>query len=360
MEGSFFTLNSTTGEKIVTDSTLVRRDKMAPTEAIIDYVNFSQYFDMLFQEDYFIPVSNLQSSIESLIDQLNDTTYALGFADEDFLYYHDLQVGDLYTFTHEYNNFSKWGPDSRFSTEIICKIVDQIDIIPGIDPGVMEIDGYSPEIAGHLTIDSSCLDMHPSLSHGYEIIQLLNYNTSLQISQAELESKFNNALEGYSRYQAFAFHDTNARVSYSAFNDGSGYYGIIYMDLLVIGVFFSIGIALFLNTTIQQDRYIHGILLSKGFGRKGIIKYALSQWFVVVVIPLIVSIIFGGLSAIIFAKILQYMTLRSTSLFSVPVYANFWELGLIFSGILTISFLVNILPFMLRSKKEISHYLHKF
>lgn len=361
IEDTFYSLNTSTGENIVLSSTYIRRDKMAPTEAIIDYVNFSLYYDMLFQDGHVLPETNLQLSIESLIDQLNKSSYVLGFADEDFLYYHDLDVGDLYTFSHEYNNFSEsFPPDRRLSMEFTCKIVDQMDIIPGIDPGVMEIDGDTSEIAGHLTIDSSCLDMHPSLLHGGEIFQLIDYNESLQISQTELESQFKNLLVDYSHYQAFAFYEDYSDVSYTAFSSGSGYYGIVYMDLLVIGVFFSIAIALFLSTAIQKDRYIHGILLSRGFGRKRVIKYALSQWFVVIMIPLIVSIIIGGLSAIIFAKILQFMTLRSISLFSVPINVNFWELGIIFSGILGISFLISILPFILRSKKEISHFLHKF
>jgi ABC-type antimicrobial peptide transport system permease subunit len=244
--------------------------------------------------------------------------------------------------------------------EISCKIVDQMDIIPGIDPGVMEIDGYSSEFVGHLTIDSSCLNMHPSLLDGFEMIQLINYNTSLQIPQEVLEAKFKNLLEVYSHYQVFAFYEEISDVSYTAFSAGSGYYGIVYMDLLVIGVFFSISIALFLNTTIQQDRFMYGILLSRGFGRKGVIKYAISQWLVIVIIPLIISIIIGGISAIMFAKIIQFMTLRSLSLFSVPVYANFLELGLIFAGIFIVSFIMSILPFILGSKKEISQYLHKF
>ncbi len=358
LKTNFLSLNKS-GDSIVDDMQFVLKDSLSPLEAVIHYVNFSQYRDMIFQEGKTIPVSGLETNIEILLQNKNVSVYAVGVANGKFLSYHDLKVGDFYTFTHEYNNFSM-SIDDEFTTQITCKIMAQIDILPGINPGVLELNNSESPNGGYLTLDISCLDMHPSLRHSSEIIQLVNLNKTLQVSAQDVELSFKTLLSNFTSYEAYSFYQDFSGVSYSAFDQGSGYYGIIYVGLLIIGIFLSIGIAIFLNSIIHQDTYTIGILLSRGFGRRNISKYVLCQWLIIILFPVLISIFIGGLSAIIFAKLQQFIILRSISLFSVPIYLNIRELGLVFSSVIIFTLLISVLPFIFGFKKEISNYLHKF
>jgi len=325
---------------------------------IVSFVNFSTYFDIITEGNKFPPNVWFKSSMRDAIDYNNEPSnnHSGAIVSRSVLNINDLKIGDLIDVTHHYYNLSA----GIIQREVItAKIVQVIDVMPGI----YQTYYYWGSTDEFVTLDTGILKSHVNVSYSTEVSQLIDLNLDSENNQTIIESYINDAsvnFTGSNTYQYYEqrWNDLNYN-PYEGLMGLSGFFGIIYLIFFIIGTQLAFGLAVLISASQKENRYYTGILLSRGFGKKGVFKFILSQFVIIYLIAFIGGISSGIISSLTSTNLLNILT-PSTRGFHFPIYVNVFDLFAVLGAITGISFLIYVITYIFEMRKPIADYMHKF
>ena len=102
-----------------------------------------------------------------------------------------------------------------------------------------------------------------------------------------------------------------------------------------------------------------GILLSRGFGKRGVFKFILSQFVIIYLIAFIFGIPSGFITSLASTNLLNTLNTANRG-FNFPIFVNGLDLFAVLGAITGISFLIYIITYIFEMRKSIADYMHKF
>ena len=189
---------------------------------------------------------------------------------------------------------------------------------------------------------------------------MIDINPEIEDDSEVLKSMLNNASSGYVEYTNFHFYNQNwDDLNYKMEFSESGFYGIIYLEFIMIGVLLAFGLAILILSFQRENKYFNGVLLARGFGRIGLLKLILSQISIIYIIGILTGLLSGIITSFSFLKIIIAMSYGS-GLISLPLFVNILELVQILGIIVLSSFVIYLVSYYFEAKKNITEYFHKF
>ncbi len=327
-----------------------------------DYFNERSYFDIekylnIIQEDNKkLPTGDLVSEIEGLIEynKNSSNTKAGVIVNSGFLRINNLKIGDSCRFTHTFYNSSSMLLQNE---TINVKIIVVTNVLPGF---YLLSDQWGGSFEERMIIDISTVNQDKNLLHGIKIYQMIDIDPDIEDDSAVLTGMLNTASSGYVEYTEIEFYDQNWNdLNYKMDLSESGFYGIIYLEFLMIGVLLAFGLAILILSFQRENKYFNGVLLARGFGRIGLLKLILSQIYIIFLIGILTGLISGLITSFSLIKMATAMNYGS-GIISFPIYANVLELVEILGIIVVSSFVIYLVSYYFEARKNITEYFHKF
>ncbi|MHA1522138.1 MAG: hypothetical protein ACTSRK_18335, partial [Promethearchaeota archaeon] len=106
-----------------------------------------------------------------------------------------------------------------------------------------------------------------------------------------------------------------------------------------------------------KNKYLNGLLLSRGMGWRGLNKFMLAQLFIIFVLALTMGIICGIISAFLLMKLVTYVDAGGRQY---PLVSHYWDFFTMFGSIIGLAASIYGISFYVESKKNITEYFHKF
>lgn len=370
LENSLYSIQNSQNESVIKNvATVFQENSQIYESKNIYYVNFSKYLEVIKEDGKFMPDPSMESKIREAINHdLNETkNYPAAIVSDSFLRLNGLEIGDLIDYRHAY-----YIPDAEVHVylNITVEIVQVISLLPGIysrplgydTPGVYGSYFFSKTGSENIAIDISIIDESDQLIHSSYVYHLIDLNQSVDYSNpaiaSDVRSEYSNITE---IIPTFSYYDQNwADINYRptrGIMNISGFFWMAYMVLIIIAIQIALGLAVLISASQQENRHFIGILLSRGFGRKGIFKFLFSQIFLIYFLGLFIGILFGVVSGNITMNLLNTVILRGITL---PVLINFPEILLIIGSIVTVSLTIFIVSYFFETRHSIDEYLRQF
>ena len=211
-----------------------------------------------------------------------------------------------------------------------------------------------------MIIDISSVNQDKNLLHGIDILQMIDIDTDVEDDPEVLEGILNNVTSEYFEYAWFAFFDQNwDNLSYNLALDETGFYGIVYLEFLMIGVLLAFGLAILILSFQRENKYFNGVLLARGFGRIGLLKLITSQISIIYLILILTGLLSGFITSFSLLKFVTIMNYGGGNI-SFPLFVNILELAEILGMIVLSSFVIYLVSYYFESRKNITEYFHKF
>ncbi len=357
LENLLLSIRNEDNESIINRVTTLHSETSDSFDRVISFVNFSTYFNIISEGNKFTPNTRFKSSMRDAIDYNRVTNNFTGaIVSRSVLNLNDLKIGDVINVTHSYYNLSA---DEDQEQIITAKIVQVIDVMPGIYQSY-SYWGSDYEI---ITLDIGILNITEDVLHATEVSQLIDLNLDAENNRNIIESYIRSATVNYTGYDRFRFYEQRWNdVNYNPYGGSigaSGFFGIVYLIFVVIGTQLAFGLAVLISASQRENRSFTGILLSRGFGKRGIFKFIFSQFIIIYLIAFIFGIPSGFITSLASTNLLN--TLATTSRgFNFPIYFNGLELFAVLGAITGISFLIYIITYIFEMRKSIADYMHKF
>lgn len=325
---------------------------------VVSFVNFSAYFGIITEGNKFPPNIWFESSMRDVIDYNNKplNNHSGAIVSRSVLILNDLEIGDLIDVTHSYYNLSA---DEDQEQIITAKIIQVIDVMPGIYQSYF----YWGRIDETITLDIGILTITEDVLHATEVSQLIDLNLDAENNRTIIESYIRNATVNYTGYDPFRFYeqrwnDLNYN-PYGGLMGPTGFFGIVYLIFVIIGTQLAFGLAVLISASQKENRFYTGILLSRGFGKRGIFKFILSQFVIIYLVAFMVGIPSGFITSLASTNLLNILT-PTTRGFNFPIFVNVLDLFAVLGAITGISFLIYIITYIFEMRKSIADYMHKF
>ncbi|MHA1474372.1 MAG: FtsX-like permease family protein [Promethearchaeota archaeon] len=319
------------------------------------YLDIEKYLDIIQEGNKKLPLVGFVSKIENLIDYNKNSSNLIPgiIVSSGFLTLNKLEIGDLFTFPHNYYNSSSMVLENE---TITVKIMISTDVMPGL----YLTYGYWGSYSEHMIIDINSVNPDKDLLHGERFFQMIDIDPDIEEDTEVLESMLNNATSNFTDTIYIQFFNQNWNdLNYELSVSESGIYGIIYLEFLMIGVLLAFGLAILILSFQRENKYFNGVLLARGFGRIGLLKLILSQIFIIFLIGIFTGLVSGFLTSISFLRIFTIMS-WGAGLFSFPIYMNALELVEILGIIVLSSVVIYLVSYYFEAKKNITQYFHKF
>jgi len=347
----------TTENETIINEVLTCYNEMAKNGYYKDIYLFDieKYLDIIKEDGKKLPHNNYISQIKGLIEYNKDPDNEIPgiIVNTGFLALNRLELGDSYTFDHGYYNSSS-------SVFKIDKIEVKILVATDVMPGLFLVSNQWGERDEIIISDINSVNQDKNLLHGFEIFHMVDMDTDIEDERDVLIEILNNATTNYTDYRHYQFYNQN-------WNDldikldltESGIYGIIYMEFTMIGVLMGFGLAILILSFQRENKYFNGVLLARGFGRKGLLKLILSQISIIFLIGILSGLLSGFLTSFSFLQIAIVMN-YGQGVISLPVFFNVIELVEILGIIVLSSFVIYLIAYYFESKKNITEYFHRF
>jgi hypothetical protein len=356
LEDQMLSYNNSENETMINDVLTCYRE-MAKNGYYVDIYHFDieKYLDIIKEDGKKLPYNDYISQIKGLIDYNKDPSNEIPgvIVNTGFLYLNNLELGDSYTFDHGYFNSTSSGPELE---DITVKILVATDVMPGLFLSSSQW-GERDEI---IISDIGSVNQDKNLLHGFEIFQMVDLDTDIEDERDVLIEILNNASINYIDYSNYEFYDQNWNdLNIQMELSESGIYGIIYLEFTMIGVLMGFGLAILILSFQRENKYFNGVLLARGFGRRGLLKLILSQISIIFLIGILTGLLSGFLTSFSFLQIAIVMN-YGRGIISLPLFVNIGELVGILGIIVLSSFVIYLIAYYFESKKNITEYFHKF
>ncbi|MHA1673572.1 MAG: hypothetical protein ACTSYI_08080 [Promethearchaeota archaeon] len=238
-----------------------------------------------------------------------------------FLAFTSKEIGDVFEFTITVYD-STMGIYTNLT--ITAEIQDTLDVVPGIY-------NTNPDRYLGILMDIGSLHMPNHQFVDSNIIELFDINKELEWTPEYLIENYSPLIFQYTdhfRYDSFdpTWNDINT-AQYSLTIGSSGFYGLINLDFVLIGLLLAIELSLTIVIMNRENFYYNELLLVRGVGRRRITSLNLLE----TLIAFIVSGLIGAIIGIVFAFFicgvnLQYLIASTpgnlTNLAFFPIYGN--------------------------------------
>ncbi len=356
-------------------------DYSYPSQSMLCATNISAYSAVVHPEikEYF---PSIESSLQKLQDfraQSNNDTLGM-IVNPYFLERTSLEIGDTYDFSYSTNLLNV--------TISTFTIVDVIEFIPAVSENTFEplyswdwnmFSSTQDRIEFQIGLcDFSDIPINDSYYITKSFATLIQSNSTQNSSKDALTEIFTTVVEDFTQNIKFDGREPISTYAYydPTWNEGNLNYfeydslisiNILYLDLIIIGVFVAIAIATTIVGLEKKNLHFDGLLLSRGFGRKKIMLMITSQ----IVIIFLFSVILGGIGALLtgWAWMEAYLGTRLnyswyggniSELFHFPVQMSAPELLLILGLDFCLTVVLYLIFFLIQERKSISGFLIKF
>ncbi|MHA1777082.1 MAG: FtsX-like permease family protein [Promethearchaeota archaeon] len=241
-----------------------------------------------------------------------------------------------------------------------------LEIVQVLDyaPGLYQTDKYG---LSALIIDNAALNISNSQWFATNVIELLDFKPDFDISGDQL-SRDLRAL-GSSFYddihlQTFDPHWNDIDVArYSLVIGSSGFYGLINLDFVIIGILLSIELSLTIIIMNRENESFTELLLFRGVGRNKILFIIILELLIVFLLSGILGLIIGYFYSWFICFVNLQVLIQTTNSHIIrqalfPIYGNFGTIltsyGIIFMIVLLIVYLVEQ-----QRNKKMEGYLNK-
>ncbi|MHA1673657.1 MAG: FtsX-like permease family protein [Promethearchaeota archaeon] len=350
------------------------------SRSILCATNLSAYSAIINPE-----IKNFFPSIESSIQKLQDfralsNNDTLGMiVTPYFLEKSSLEIGDTYDFKYTTNLLNM--------TISTFTIVDVINFIPAVSEHTFEpLYANSYNIFSETRIreetriglcDFSDIPFNDSFFITESLATLMHSNSTLSSSEISLTETLTPIVESFAQNielfgeptSTYSYYDPNwnsGKLNYFEY-DSLISVNLLYLDLIIIGVFVAIAIATTIVGLEKKNLHFDGLLLSRGFGRRKIMLMITSQ----IIIIFLFSVILGGIGALItgWAWMEAYLGTRLnyswygcniSEFLHFPVQMSAPELLLILGLDFCLTVILYLIFFIIQERKSISGFLIKF
>ncbi len=184
---------------------------------------------------------------------------------------------------------------------------------------------------------------------------------NFDFSEIDIEEQINNASYGYIVYGDFKFYDNQWNdLKFRMQNSGiEKFFGIVHFETILVGLLMSFGLAITLLAYQEDNKYFNGILLSRGFGKQGIMKLIFSEMMVLFSI----AFVGGGFFSMILALLtIALKPVLYPEIVNLSFNAFFDPLTLfgLYGLICFLSYALYYVSFKINARKSITRYFHKF
>ncbi|UYP45141.1 hypothetical protein NEF87_001426 [Candidatus Lokiarchaeum ossiferum] len=163
---------------------------------------------------------------------------------------------------------------------------------------------------------------------------------------------FENLLLTYSPENEIAYSFLGANLiflkgTFSKEFASSGFFKMMYIDFITIGLFLAIELVLTIITIAQENKRESQNLIGRGIPKTKILKMLLTQIFIVFLIAIMVGILFGFLFGLGLNKITIYLLMLENQIniseIPIPIFYEFWTIaGIIFIIFMLVCILLTI------------------
>lgn len=321
------------------------------------YLNLSDYKDLLkSNRNQNLPSSNFLSELQDVIDfnnQIKNETNKVGLiVSSSFLEINNFQIGETITFLQKSINFTS---GDYYIRQISGKIIKAMDVMPGLYYSRTNLPSDFMIVSNHI-FQNSDVNIFPSKN--LKFIINLNENSRNLLQNVEEAKNIILSASNYSLYNLnFHVYDYNwEKFDYGSLNNSeTPYLGLIYFNLIIIGIILAIGMAILVIGIQEQNKKLYGELIARGFGRKGVNLLIFAEISISFFISLIFGMIGGSFSSIIFCRL--YSISKGGNIYNFPIYFNILEFFEILILIFSSTFLLLSYTLYRHKKQEISEML---
>lgn len=327
-----------------------------PDTRSIFYFNAEKYYGLISNEKKPQPNSNFVKTFTNYIEYIsNPSNVVPGILVNDiYLENYGVEIFDQINLTHQY---WKSNPGDLENRSFTVKIIGEVNYLPGLYNS--ERSDLNPE--EYIIFDNTQFSYNSTtVLPSKNVIQMFdlnsNFEENIDLVKEYLYIATNNAIR-YEDFQIYFQQWNNFNLSFQ--ENALGFYIVLYLDFVLTGILIAVGTAILLLSIQKKNKYFNGVLLARGFGKKGLILLILSEIFIIFCF----SFMIGTVTGIGFSSI--YMKLSESTLMSIqglhlPLYFNYVEFLLLLGGMIISTLLLTTLSFFIETRKSISKYMHKF
>ncbi|MHA1110108.1 MAG: FtsX-like permease family protein [Promethearchaeota archaeon] len=361
------------GENIVDDAMIAYQHRHSYyIQQYLHYVNLSNYLDFVLDGKKIMPDNDFIPSVLTLIDyNLNNPDSDIfpgAIVNQKYLTNNLLEIGDITYLNYRYYD-SRLSYDFAFlyGYSIPVKIIAAVEFFPGVYVRPLD-DSSALTPSEHIVVDTRDLPFQgvDYILHAPQVHVLINLNEDAASDERIIEDYLVDRTEDY--YPGFSHGDYEFYIdkwssiqSQESTNEINPQlvYKIGYLIFIVVLIQVALGLPILLASVRRKEQHFYGILLSRGFGRKGVFRFILSEIFVIYFLSIIGGIAVGLLSSTLTLLVGKatnpYMSAQVFRIFLNPI-----DLLVILGSVVGVSLLIFIIGFLYDTRKSISEYLTKF
>ncbi|UYP44562.1 hypothetical protein NEF87_000847 [Candidatus Lokiarchaeum ossiferum] len=271
-----------------------------------------------------------------------------------FLENNGVKVGDLLDVKHRSYDLDTHTP---YFSKLRCKILSSLNIFPGLYTEYV----YQTKNDEVILFDASFLEIPDYCLPSSHIYQMIDIDPTVESDPKILEAYIENCTSDFSTlYKELDFYDQDFKMlELDTSLDILGFYTVLYIDFIIVGILIAFGLSIVLIALEREKKYFNGVLLARGFGKKGLLSLILTELFVL----FFIAILFGLGIGVVFSTVLVKMdrTLDpSKSAIDLPIFINLFDIIGIISLIIGLSFGISYFIYKNEARKKISTFFHKF
>ncbi|MHA1746015.1 MAG: FtsX-like permease family protein, partial [Promethearchaeota archaeon] len=327
------------------------------------FINISKYVTLIQEDGKVLPshtYAQQLSNVEATLQAEDNPQYPQVIVTDDFLTTYEKKIGD--TVEVEHTTFYLW-TNLTYTHTLTVEIIAALPFFLGI----WEFVPYSWYPHTGMIMDISLVDEIPLVwdEEGYDWDQpyfghLFDVYEEYTQSSEQMQPLFISALPHLMGGNEINYYYPNIRDVENTPGDISTIYfvyRIIYMEFFIIGAITALSLAIFMLGMLRKNKYLNGLMLSRGMGWRGLNKFMLVQLGIVLVLALGMGLLSGAFSAIVLLKIHHEVDLGGNYY---PLLARPWDFLAMFGSIIGLTVISYGVTFYLESKKNITEYFHKF
>lgn len=326
-----------------------------PNYRNIFYVNMSEYFSIISEDNKPIPIQDFDTRFQAVIDYNSNNQNSLPgiIVNSQYALTNNLDIGDETEIMHRYFNQDDL---TYYNESIQAVVVEILDFMPGL-----YVKGdITQEYSENLILDQKFLNLSANISHSRIIHQFidLNFNENLKISQ--IPWIFTNITNQKIKFQSFNYYDQSFKDKNLAFSANVfGFYIMVYIDFIVMGILISFGASIMMVSFQKENKFFNGLLLSRGFGKRRLLLLITAEIFVIFFTASLIGLGTGLLFSFSYLKLMNFIKISSQGLEFI-LYMNLSDFILIFGLLFLSTICIMGFQFIFERRNNISKFLHKF
>jgi len=340
------------------------------------YVNLSSYLDFALDGKKILPDNEFIPKVMELIEfNLNDP-YEDGIpgaiVNQRYLEENLAEIGDIANLDYRYYD-SRLPIDLAFINgfSLPFRIVEVVEYFPGVYAKYLDlyptIEDEPNAPYEHIVVDVQDLPFQgiDYMLHAPNIQVLINLNYEAESDKSVIEDDLVTRTEesygGFSNgdFEFYIDKWVSLQIQNSDQIDPLLVYKIGYLIFVVVLIQVALGLPILLASVRRKEQHFYGILMSRGFGKRGIFRFILGELFVIYFFSIIGGLLMGLISSTLTILLGSVSNPYSFAL-QFRIFLNPIDLGVILASVILASLLIFLLGFLYDTQKSISDYLYKF